>query len=56
MVEGFFDEEPVDAVAVEDEVGAVGVLISNHATADEMVSTLPHGLVDGDMANANLRK
>ena len=32
VVERFFYEETVDAVAVEDEVAAVGVLISYHAT------------------------
>ena len=31
MVERFFDEQAVDAVAVEDEVGAVGVFVSDHA-------------------------
>lgn len=30
MVESFFDEEPDDSVAVEDEVSALGVLVADH--------------------------
>lgn len=31
MIEGFLDQEAVDAVAVENEVGPIGVLVADHA-------------------------
>lgn len=57
MVEGFFDQKTVDAVAVEDEVGSIGVFVSDHAISCLPVSQMQlTRIFTSSMAIANLRK
>ena len=56
MVERFFYEKPVDAVAVEDEVGALGVLVSYHAAPSHMSVLSTMGTVLMFNGFANLRE
>ena len=56
MVESFFDKKAVNAVAVEDEVGAFGVLVSSHSKISGELATIPMVEHIASIGLANLRQ